>query len=130
MNFKLTLPSHCHFCRDELRRVPFRGFELVRILYGVRRYYCPHCFQIVPRAGMVVLARMAGGATGGMGGAFAESVARWHAAAALVFAAPMLPLLACLSWYFRRRIGGVTGDCLGASNQIQEIAILLAGACL
>ena len=51
MNFKLTLPSHCHFCRDELRRVPFRGFELVRILYGVRRYYCPHCFQIVPRAG-------------------------------------------------------------------------------
>lgn len=87
--------------------------------------------QIVPRAGMVVLARLAGSAgEGGMGGAFARSVARWHVAIALVFAAPMLPLLAFLSWYFKRRIGGVTGDCLGAANQLQEIAILLAGACL
>jgi adenosylcobinamide-GDP ribazoletransferase len=27
--------------------------------------------------------------------------------------------------YFRRRLGGVTGDCLGAANQLQEIAMLL-----
>ncbi len=87
--------------------------------------------QIVPRAGMVVLARMAGSAAaGGMGGAFAQSVTRWHMAIALVFAAPMLPLLACFSWYFKRRIGGVTGDCLGAANQLQEIVILLAGVLL
>jgi adenosylcobinamide-GDP ribazoletransferase len=86
--------------------------------------------QIVPRAGMVVLARLAGAASGGMGGAFAQSVARRHAAVALVFALPMLPLLLGLSWYFKRRIGGVTGDCLGAANQLQEILILVLAACV
>jgi adenosylcobinamide-GDP ribazoletransferase len=32
--------------------------------------------------------------------------------------------------YYRRRIGGVTGDCLGATNQITEVAIYFAGAVL
>jgi adenosylcobinamide-GDP ribazoletransferase len=27
--------------------------------------------------------------------------------------------------YFHRKIGGVTGDCLGAANQLQEIAVVL-----
>jgi adenosylcobinamide-GDP ribazoletransferase len=27
--------------------------------------------------------------------------------------------------YFHRRLGGITGDCLGAANQMQEIAALL-----
>ena len=26
-------------------------------------------------------------------------------------------------WYYRRRIGGVTGDCFGATNQLTEIAV-------
>jgi adenosylcobinamide-GDP ribazoletransferase len=30
--------------------------------------------------------------------------------------------------YFRHRIGGVTGDCLGATCQITELAVYLAGA--
>lgn len=30
--------------------------------------------------------------------------------------------------YYRRRIDGVTGDCLGATNQIAEVAVYLAGA--
>jgi adenosylcobinamide-GDP ribazoletransferase len=29
--------------------------------------------------------------------------------------------------YYRRRIGGVTGDCFGATNQLTEIAIYLCG---
>jgi adenosylcobinamide-GDP ribazoletransferase len=30
--------------------------------------------------------------------------------------------------YYRKRIGGVTGDCFGATNQITEIAVYLCGA--
>jgi adenosylcobinamide-GDP ribazoletransferase len=29
--------------------------------------------------------------------------------------------------YFRRRLGGITGDCFGATNQLTEIAIYLCG---
>jgi adenosylcobinamide-GDP ribazoletransferase len=41
----------------------------------------------------------------------------------------LLPLLAAVvvtalsALYYRRRLGGVTGDCLGATNQLTEIAI-------
>jgi len=30
-------------------------------------------------------------------------------------------------WYYKRRIGGVTGDCFGATNQLTEIGIYLCG---
>jgi adenosylcobinamide-GDP ribazoletransferase len=32
--------------------------------------------------------------------------------------------------YYRRRIGGVTGDCFGATNQLTEIAVYLCGVWL
>jgi adenosylcobinamide-GDP ribazoletransferase len=32
--------------------------------------------------------------------------------------------------YYRRRIGGITGDCLGATNQIAEVAVYFAGVVL
>lgn len=63
------------------------------------------------------------------------------AAGAVVALAPLLLLplgtrVACLAvtvagWagcalWFRRRLGGYTGDCLGATQQVAEIAILLA----
>jgi len=41
-----------------------------------------------------------------------------------VFAATLFPSLAGM--YFSRKIGGVTGDCLGAANQIVELASYLA----
>jgi adenosylcobinamide-GDP ribazoletransferase len=39
-----------------------------------------------------------------------------------------LPLLT--GWYYRRRIGGVTGDCLGATNQLTEVALYLTAVAL
>jgi adenosylcobinamide-GDP ribazoletransferase len=32
--------------------------------------------------------------------------------------------------YYRARIGGVTGDCLGTTNQLTEVAIYFAGVVL
>ena len=50
---------------------------------------------------------------------------RAHAAAAIA-AALLVTLLSGL--YYQRRIGGVTGDCFGATNQLAEIAVYLTGA--
>ena len=51
--------------------------------------------------------------------------------AAAVWAALMAITIAAISgFYYWRRIGGITGDCLGATNQLTEIAIYLAGVVL
>jgi adenosylcobinamide-GDP ribazoletransferase len=50
---------------------------------------------------------------------------RAHAAAAIA-AALLVTLLSGL--YYQRRIGGVTGDCFGATNQLAEVAVYLTGA--
>jgi len=52
----------------------------------------------------------------------------WRAAAVAGAVAIMAPLLTGL--YYRNRIGGVTGDCLGATNQLTEVAIYLAAVAL
>jgi len=49
---------------------------------------------------------------------------RWRALLAAVLT---LLVAAALGWYFRKRIGGVTGDTLGATAQICETAVLLTG---
>ncbi|HEY4354666.1 MAG TPA: adenosylcobinamide-GDP ribazoletransferase [Acidobacteriaceae bacterium] len=44
--------------------------------------------------------------------------------------APLLAMLVVTGlsgWYYRRRLGGITGDCFGATNQLTEIAIYLCG---
>ena len=98
--------------------------------------------QVLPRAGIVLTAYLAGAATTGLGGAFAASLSPLPVVAAMsvglgivaVFAGTvtLFPALATVvvavlaAIYFKRRIGGVTGDCLGAAAQLQEIAILLA----
>jgi adenosylcobinamide-GDP ribazoletransferase len=33
-------------------------------------------------------------------------------------------------FYYKRRLGGVTGDCMGATNQITEVAVYFAGVLL
>ena len=97
--------------------------------------------QVIPRAGAVVLAWAAGPATAGSGGSLAGSLRGGHVAATLALAALLaipwlrwqttaaagLCLLVVLGLrvYFRRRIGGVTGDCLGTAVLLQEVAVLL-----
>jgi adenosylcobinamide-GDP ribazoletransferase len=49
--------------------------------------------------------------------------ALWVVLAALV-------ITAASGAYYRRKIGGVTGDCLGATNQIAEVAIYFTGVVL
>jgi len=52
---------------------------------------------------------------------------RWHA---LVAAAVTLFIALALGAFARRRIGGITGDTLGATSQICETAVLLTGVML
>jgi adenosylcobinamide-GDP ribazoletransferase len=49
---------------------------------------------------------------------------RWSAVAPLLVAALAVALS---GWLYSRKIGGVTGDCFGASNQLTEIAVYFCG---
>ncbi len=98
--------------------------------------------QVVPRAGVVLLAYWAGPATAGSGGGMAAAltaapvVVTFSLSMAILLpiggAQLLVPAVGCLfisgllAIYFRRRLGGVTGDCLGAAEQLQEIVVLLA----
>ncbi|MFN7924972.1 MAG: adenosylcobinamide-GDP ribazoletransferase [Bryobacteraceae bacterium] len=100
----------------------------------------------ISRAMMVLLAATAPPAGDGLGRAFIESLPRtaWILAlvqavalaaltgwpAALVLIAINGTVLALLCHWFRARLGGVTGDCLGAICQLSEAASLGALACL
>lgn len=50
------------------------------------------------------------------------------ATAALAITAMAVTTIAC-GYYFQRRIGGYTGDCLGASQQLAELAFYLGALC-
>jgi adenosylcobinamide-GDP ribazoletransferase len=79
---------------------------------------------------------------GGMAGPLAGRVSAGRLAAgtllALLIAVPLLrwqilpaglatlAAVALAGVFFRRRLGGITGDCLGAVNQLVELAVLLA----
>lgn len=52
----------------------------------------------------------------------------WRAALAALFTASLVTLLS--GWYFRARIRGVTGDCLGATNQMVEVGLYLTALVL
>ena len=47
------------------------------------------------------------------------------AAAAPIVATLLVVLLS--GWFYHKKIGGVTGDCFGATNQLAEIAVYLCG---
>jgi len=99
----------------------------------------------ISRASIVVLARIAAPATDGMGAQFAANVSTptaviaasqaaaaamwcgWRAGLAMLAAAAVVLLIG--RWYFNRRIGGVTGDCLGAVSQLVEMALLVLLSC-
>jgi adenosylcobinamide-GDP ribazoletransferase len=52
-------------------------------------------------------------------------VALRRAAIAPVLSAILVSLLS--GFYYMRKLGGVTGDCFGATNQLTEIAVYLCG---
>ena len=99
----------------------------------------------ISRASIALLARIAKPAGEGSGAAFcanvsgavtliavaqAAAVAAWSGlalGAALVGLAALV--VVATRFYFHRRLGGVTGDCLGAAAQAVEIALLLLLAC-
>lgn len=51
----------------------------------------------------------------------------WGPKTALIVLALFVGLTAIMLWYFKKKIGGGTGDTLGAMNEIIETAILVAG---
>lgn len=53
------------------------------------------------------------------------SLALWGSAAVVVWLAGAVVMLVTGAWY-RRRLGGITGDTLGATNQFVELATYLA----
>jgi adenosylcobinamide-GDP ribazoletransferase len=52
-------------------------------------------------------------------------VALRKAAIAPVLSAILVSLLS--GFFYMRKLGGVTGDCFGATNQLTEIAVYLCG---
>lgn len=52
----------------------------------------------------------------------------WQAALATLFVTGLVTLLS--GAYFRARLSGITGDCLGAANQLTEVALYLTAVIL
>jgi adenosylcobinamide-GDP ribazoletransferase len=50
-------------------------------------------------------------------------------AAVVAFAVAVAVVIAS-GWYYRRRLGGITGDCLGATNQVTEVLLYLVAVAL
>jgi adenosylcobinamide-GDP ribazoletransferase len=101
------------------------------------------------RTSLVALAALAPPVGSGLGRAFAEALSRttivatvslavvisavmglviaWQTIAAMIVSTAVAVLMA--RWYFTRRLGGVNGDCLGATCQAVEIVNLVILAC-
>jgi adenosylcobinamide-GDP ribazoletransferase len=130
-------------------RIGTYGAVALLLSYGVR-WFCLSRLglagfligQTLPRAGIVAVAASAGPATSGSGGAFAAALGRGHVIAAWLTAAAFfypvyqdpamgwcvagcLVLAGLASAYFKARLGGVTGDCLGATAIAMECLVLL-----
>ena len=56
--------------------------------------------------------------------AVAAFLLRWSAIAPILTS---ILIIGLSGWFYFRKIGGVTGDCFGATNQLTEIAVYLCG---
>jgi adenosylcobinamide-GDP ribazoletransferase len=116
-------------------------------LYALGSHSTPQLViaETLPRAAFVMLSYIAKPVGSGLGGAMGADLSRTvmllataqGAIAAVLLAPQLAPMLLVGSlliiWmarsYFQRRIGGVTGDCLGAAGQLVECFCLLAFLC-
>lgn len=120
-------------------------WQAIDHLAGVDIFAAFIAAQAVPRAAIVALAWVSRPVGTGLGQAFASTLTTPIALAAIAqgiaasFGCGIRPGLAILlgsylivrvaQWYFYRRIGGINGDCLGATEQILEIFILVLFTC-
>ena len=101
--------------------------------------------QAVPRAAMVAMAWCSRPAGSGLGAALASTLSTPAALAAIaqgvaaallcgwrpgfaMIAGSVLIVQAARAWFYRR-LGGVNGDCLGFTEQVLEIFVLVLFAC-
>ena len=112
---------------------------------GVRSTIALIVSTALPRAALVALSYFATPVGSGLGSALGSALSRNMTllagvqGAAIAFldgpwiALPLLVGTTAIVWiarsYFHRRIGGVTGDCLGATGQIVECYCLLTFVC-
>ena len=73
-----------------------------------------------PFAGAVTRPRLLGGTV--LAALLVAAALGWRGLTAVLVAGGVT---AIAGWYFRRRLGGITGDCLGATNQLVELATYL-----
>lgn len=124
-------------------------YEALSVLPAADRLPLLICMPAVGRWSMVLAARCApyGRTEGGLGQAFLENLSVWEIALAtlvllasgtwLLGAIPTSVMLVvggmlAMGWaaFGKRYFGGMTGDTLGALNEIAEVAFLLAGPAL
>jgi adenosylcobinamide-GDP ribazoletransferase len=80
--------------------------------------------------GALIARRITGGALGA-GTALAVVIVAFLLGVKAVWAIlAAVSVTAMTGFYYKRRLGGVTGDCMGATNQITEVAVYFAGVLL
>ncbi|HEX7183782.1 MAG TPA: adenosylcobinamide-GDP ribazoletransferase [Thermoanaerobaculia bacterium] len=84
-------------------------------------YARPEGGMALPLVGRVSGGRLAAGTV--VAGLITVPILRWAAIPALIAA---LVAVIAPGLVFRRRLGGITGDCLGTANQLVELSVLLA----
>jgi adenosylcobinamide-GDP ribazoletransferase len=92
----------------------------IPLMWGLS-YARPEGGMAGPLAGRVSAGRLVAGTLLAL--LIAVPLLRW---AALPAGLSALAAVLLSGFFFRRRLGGITGDCLGAVNQFVELAVLLA----
>ena len=121
---RLPLPLLCGLCFSGDVFVKFVSSQIVNVL--------PYARKVEDSKAKVVYSRMSAREflTGMVFGLVPTGVFAWsHPRVLLACVAPFVAFV-CLCALMRRRIGGYTGDCVGALFLISELVFLLAGLAL